>query len=59
MGGYGQPTLHAASMQARQIIVSPNKTFQFNLATTKAFNADFDGDEINVSFKQVAADMVE
>ena len=39
-----QPTLHKASMLAKRIIIRPCKTFRFNLAATKSFNADFDGD---------------
>jgi DNA-directed RNA polymerase beta' subunit len=39
-----QPTLHKASMLAKKIIIRPCKTFRFNLASTKSFNADFDGD---------------
>lgn len=35
-----QPTLHRGSMLAKRIIVRPNKTFRFNLASTKSFNAD-------------------
>ena len=37
-----QPTLHKASMMAFKIFIKPGKTFRFNLACTKAFNADFD-----------------
>lgn len=35
-----QPTLHKSSMMAKRIIVRPCKTFRFNLASTKSFNAD-------------------
>ena len=35
-----QPTLHKGSMLAKRIIIRNNKTFQFNLASTKSFNAD-------------------
>lgn len=35
-----QPTLHKSSMLAKRIIVRPCKTFRFNLAATKSFNAD-------------------
>ena len=35
-----QPTLHAGSMLAKKIIIRPGKTFRFNLAATKTFNAD-------------------
>ncbi len=47
-----QPTLHKASMQAFKIIIHPGKSFRFNLACTKAFNADFDGDEMNIHVPQ-------
>lgn len=43
-----QPTLHKGSMMAVRIKRIPNKTFQFNLSTCKSFNADFDGDEMNI-----------
>jgi DNA-directed RNA polymerase beta' subunit len=39
-----QPTLHRSSMMAKKVVVRPGKTFRFNLASTKSFNADFDGD---------------
>jgi DNA-directed RNA polymerase subunit A' len=35
-----QPTLHAGSMLAKKIVIRPGKTFRFNLAATKTFNAD-------------------
>ena len=47
-----QPTLHKASMMAFQVLIKPGSTFRFNLACTKAFNADFDGDEMNVHVPQ-------
>ena len=40
-----QPTLHKCSMLAKKIIIRPHKTFRFSLASTKTFNADFDGDK--------------
>lgn len=43
-----QPTLHSGSMMAFKVKVRPFKTFRFNLAVTKSFNADFDGDEMNI-----------
>lgn len=42
-----QPTLHKGSMLAKRARILPGKTFRMNLATTKTFNADFDGDEID------------
>ena len=51
-----QPTLHKGSMIAFKVKVkdkdSDSKTFSFNLATTKTFNADFDGDEMNIHVPQ-------
>lgn len=43
-----QPTLHKGSMLGMKIKVLMGKTFRMNLATTKTFNADFDGDEIDL-----------
>lgn len=42
-----QPTLHKGSMIAQNIRILPGNTIRLNLATTKTFNADFDGDEMN------------
>lgn len=47
-----QPTLHKASMQAFRAIIQPVKTLKMNLAMTKAYNADFDGDEMNIHVPQ-------
>jgi DNA-directed RNA polymerase beta' subunit len=47
-----QPTLHKGSMIAMKINVLKGKTFRMNLATTKSFNADFDGDEMNIHVPQ-------
>ena len=47
-----QPTLHAASMIAMKTKVLPGKTFRMNLSITPGFNADFDGDEMNVHAPQ-------
>ena len=43
-----QPTLHKGSMIAQKIIIRDCKTIRMNLAITKTFNADFDGDEMNI-----------
>ena len=43
-----QPTLHKGSMMAQKVIIGPNKTIKMNLAITKPYNADFDGDEMNI-----------
>lgn len=47
-----QPTLHKGSMLAKKIKIVESKTFSMNLATTKTFNADFDGDEMNIHVPQ-------
>jgi len=47
-----QPTLHKGSMLAFEIVRKPHKTFRMNLSTTSTFNADFDGDEMNIHAPQ-------
>ncbi len=43
-----QPTLHRMSMMAHTVRVMPGKTFRFNLPCCPPYNADFDGDEMNM-----------
>ena len=43
-----QPTLHKGSMISQKIKIIPGKTIRLNLAVTSSFNADFDGDEMNI-----------
>jgi DNA-directed RNA polymerase beta' subunit len=43
-----QPTLHRGSMIAQKVRIIPGKTIRLNLAITSSFNADFDGDEMNL-----------
>jgi DNA-directed RNA polymerase II subunit RPB1 len=44
-----QPTLHRMSMMCHQAkIMRVGKTFRMNVADTKPYNADFDGDEMNL-----------
>ncbi|XP_021722801.1 DNA-directed RNA polymerase I subunit 1-like [Chenopodium quinoa] len=48
-----QPTLHKPSIIALKVRVLPGeKTIRFHYANCDSFNADFDGDEINVHFPQ-------
>ncbi|MFQ5406328.1 MAG: DNA-directed RNA polymerase subunit A' [Candidatus Micrarchaeia archaeon] len=47
-----QPSLHRISMMCHHIKVLPGKTFRFNDAVTKPYNADFDGDEMNIHVPQ-------
>lgn len=43
-----QPSLHRMSMLVHEIRVMSGKTFRFNLADCTPYNADFDGDEMNL-----------
>lgn len=54
-----QPTLHTGSMIAMKVKIAPGKTFRFSLALTKTFNADFDGDEMNLHATQTPEAIVE
>jgi len=47
-----QPSLHRMSMMAHRIKVLPHKTFRFNLSVCPPYNADFDGDEMNLHLIQ-------
>ena len=43
-----QPSLHRMSMMVHEVRVMEGKTFRFNLAVCTPYNADFDGDEMNL-----------
>ena len=48
-----QPTLHRMSMMAHLAkIMTRGDTFRMNVADTKPYNADFDGDEMNLHMPQ-------
>ena len=48
-----QPTLHRMSMMAHSVkIMKHGDTFRMNVAVTKPYNADFDGDEMNLHMPQ-------
>lgn len=47
-----QPSLHRMSMMAHKVKVLPYKTFRMNLAVCPPYNADFDGDEMNLHVLQ-------
>jgi len=47
-----QPSLHRMSMMAHFVRVLPHKTFRFNLCDCPPYNADFDGDEMNLHVLQ-------
>jgi DNA-directed RNA polymerase II subunit RPB1 len=50
-----QPSLHKASMMCHRIRVLPYSTFRLNVSATKPYNADFDGDEMNMHVPQSIA----
>ena len=47
-----QPSLHRMSMMAHRVKVVPYKTFRFNLSVCPPYNADYDGDEMNLHLLQ-------
>jgi DNA-directed RNA polymerase subunit A' len=47
-----QPSLHRISMMAHKIRVLPGRTFRLNPAVVSPYNADFDGDEMNLHLMQ-------
>ncbi len=47
-----QPSLHRVSMMAHTVVLLPGKTLRFNSADCAPYNADFDGDEMNIHFPQ-------
>lgn len=48
-----QPTLHRMSMMAHIVkVMYHGDTFRMNVADTKPYNADFDGDEMNMHMPQ-------
>lgn len=54
-----QPTLHAPSMQGKRIVIGEPKTFSLNLANCPVYNADMDGDEMNIHVPQSIEAIVE
>lgn len=47
-----QPSLHRMSIMAHVVRVLPGKTFRLHLAVCPPYNADFDGDEMNLHVPQ-------
>jgi len=47
-----QPSLHKMSMMGHRVKVMPYSTFRLNLSVTTPYNADFDGDEMNLHVPQ-------
>lgn len=49
-----QPSLHKMSMMAHRVKVLDGLTFRLNISATTPYNADFDGDEMNMHVPQSA-----
>jgi len=47
-----QPSLHRMSLMAHKVRVLPHKTFRLHPAVCLPYNADFDGDEMNLHVPQ-------
>jgi DNA-directed RNA polymerase subunit A' len=47
-----QPSLHRISIMAHRVKVLPGKTFRITYPATAPYNADFDGDEMNLHIPQ-------
>ena len=47
-----QPSLHRMSMMAHRVRVMDFNTFRLNVSVTTPYNADFDGDEMNMHVPQ-------
>ncbi len=47
-----QPSLHKMSMMGHRIVVMKGNTFRLNVSVTPPYNADFDGDEMNMHVPQ-------
>jgi DNA-directed RNA polymerase II subunit RPB1 len=47
-----QPSLHRMSLMAHRVRVVSHSTFRMNLSCTTPYNADFDGDEMNMHVPQ-------
>jgi DNA-directed RNA polymerase subunit A' len=54
-----QPSLHKVSMMAHRVKVMPYRTFRMNPSVCPPYNADFDGDEMNLHALQTEESRVE
>ena len=54
-----QPSLHKMSMMAHKVRVMEGNTFRLNVDVCKPYNADFDGDEMNLHVPQSLQTAVE
>jgi DNA-directed RNA polymerase II subunit RPB1 len=54
-----QPSLHKMSMMGHRVRVMECSTFRLNVSVTSPYNADFDGDEMNMHVPQSLESMTE
>ncbi|MBI4044933.1 MAG: DNA-directed RNA polymerase subunit A' [Candidatus Diapherotrites archaeon] len=54
-----QPSLHRLSMLCHRAKIVPGKTFRLNPIVAKPYNADFDGDEMNLHVPQTPEGIAE
>ncbi|PKY40391.1 beta and beta-prime subunits of DNA dependent RNA-polymerase [Rhizophagus irregularis] len=54
-----QPSLHKLSIMAHYVRVKPWRTFRFNECVCSPYNADFDGDEMNLHVPQTEEARIE
>ena len=54
-----QPSLHKMSMMGHRVKVMKGHTFRLNVSVTPPYNADFDGDEMNMHAPQSIATVCE
>ena len=54
-----QPSLHKMSMMQHRVVPLPYKTFRLNVSVTTPYNADFDGDEMNMHVPQSEQSRIE
>jgi len=54
-----QPSLHRMSIMGHRVRVMPHRTFRLNISVCVPFNADFDGDEMNLHIPQTEEAQVE
>jgi DNA-directed RNA polymerase II subunit RPB1 len=54
-----QPSLHRMGMMAHRVKIVEGSTFRLNLCCANPYNADFDGDEMNMHVPQSSASLFE
>lgn len=54
-----QPSLKDVSYMAHKAVLMPHKTIRLNLSVTTPYNADFDGDEMNLNICQSYSSVAE